>query len=53
MGFNIYKRELELFEKALIVAGLEKYGSQLKLAQALGINRNTLRKKINEYFGRD
>jgi DNA-binding protein Fis len=52
-GFNIYKKELALFEKALITAGLEKYGSQLRLAEALGINRNTLRKKINEHFGRD
>jgi len=49
-GENIYKRELELFEKALISAGLEIYGSQLKLAGVLGINRNTLRKKVNEYF---
>jgi len=49
-GDNLYKEHLELFEKALIKAGLEIYGSQLKLSEVLGINRNTLRKKINEYF---
>ncbi len=49
-GNNIYKKELETFEKALIKSGLELYKSQLKLSEILGINRNTLRKKINEYF---
>ncbi len=49
-GNNVYKEQLELFEKALIEAGLQIYGSQLKLSEILGINRNTLRKKINEYF---
>jgi len=47
-GKNVYKEQLELFEKALITAGLDIYGSQLKLSDILGINRNTLRKKINE-----
>ena len=49
-GINVYKEQLEIFEKALITAGLDIYNSQLKLSEILGINRNTLRKKINEYF---
>ncbi len=48
-GNNFYKESLGIFEKPLLRAGLAKYGSQLKLANILGINRNTLRKKINEY----
>ena len=48
-GNNAYKEYLELYEKPLIEAGLKKYGSQLQLAQVLGINRNTLRKKIHEH----
>ncbi len=47
-GSNIYKEHLEIFEKALLSAGLDIYKSQLKLSDVLGINRNTLRKKINE-----
>jgi len=47
-GINVYKEQLEIFEKALLKAGLDIYGSQLKLSEVLGINRNTLRKKINE-----
>ena len=46
---NGYKVHLALFEKPLLRAGLQKYRSQLKLAGALGINRNTLRKKIHEH----
>ncbi len=49
-GNNVHKEQLEIFEKALIEAGLQIYGSQLKLSEIMGINRNTLRKKINEYF---
>jgi DNA-binding NtrC family response regulator len=48
-GNNAYKKYLELYEKPLIEAGLKKYGSQLQLSQVLGINRNTLRKKIHEH----
>ena len=48
-GNSEYKRHLELYEKPLIEAGLKKFNSQLKLSQILGINRNTLRKKINEH----
>lgn len=48
-GSNAYSKYLSLYEKPLIEAGLRKYGSQLKLSEILGINRNTLRKKINEH----
>ncbi len=48
-GNNAYKEHLELYEKPLIEAGLKKFGSQLQLSQILGINRNTLRKKIHEH----
>lgn len=48
-GNNGYKEHLHLYERPLIQAGLKKYGSQLQLSQVLGINRNTLRKKIHEH----
>ena len=48
-GNNAYKEYLGVYEKPLIKAGLKKYGSQLQLSQVLGINRNTLRKKIHEH----
>jgi len=48
-GNDAYRKYLGLFEKPLIEAGLKKYNSQLQLAQVLGINRNTLRKKIHEH----
>ena len=48
-GDHDYKKFLPLFERPLLQAGLQKYRSQLKLAGILGINRNTLRKKVNEY----
>lgn len=47
-GKNAYKEHLGLYEKPLLKAGLTKFTSQLKLAEVLGINRNTLRKKIYE-----
>lgn len=48
-GNGAYREHLGLYEKPLIRAGLEKFGSQLKLSEILGINRNTLRKKIHEH----
>ena len=48
-GNDNYREHLGLYEIPLIEAGLQKYGSQLQLSQALGINRNTLRKKIHEH----
>lgn len=48
-GNDAYRKYLGLYEKPLIRAGLEKFGSQLKLSKILGINRNTLRKKIHEH----
>jgi len=48
-GNNGYKEHIDLYEVPLIKAGLEKFGSQLQLSQVLGINRNTLRKKIHEH----
>jgi len=50
---NDYKNFLHLYEVPLIKAGLEKFKSQLQLSDKLGLNRNTLRKKIvdnNEYL---
>jgi len=48
-GQDEYREYLGLYEKPLIQAGLKKFGSQLQLSQVLGINRNTLRKKIHEH----
>lgn len=47
-GNDGYREHLSLYERPLIEAGLKKFGSQLQLSQVLGINRNTLRKKIHE-----
>ncbi len=47
-GNNAYREQLPLFEKPLIEAGLKKFKSQLRLSSILGLNRNTLRKKIYE-----
>jgi len=44
-GNNAYREYLPL---PLIEAGLAKFKSQLKLSKVLGLNRNTLRKKIYE-----
>ena len=44
-----YKENLALLEIPMLKAGLKIFGSQLQLSKALGINRNTLRKKLHEY----
>lgn len=41
-----YRNFLYLYEAPLIKAGLNQFKSQLQLADKLGLNRNTLRKKI-------
>lgn len=43
-----YKNFLHIYEVPLIKAGLHKFKSQLQLSDKLGLNRNTLRKKISE-----
>ncbi len=48
-GGNDYRELLPIFDIPLIKSGFKKFGSQLSISRALGINRNTLRKKINEY----
>lgn len=41
-----YRNYLYIYEVPLIRAGLQKFKSQLQLSDKLGLNRNTLRKKI-------
>ncbi len=41
-----YRNFLYLYEVPLIKAGISRFKSQLQLADRLGLNRNTLRKKI-------
>jgi two-component system nitrogen regulation response regulator GlnG len=46
---TVYHEALAVFEKPLIEHALrETQGNQLRAAQFLGINRNTLRKKLGE-----
>ena len=46
---ELYKIFVESIEKPLIEKALERtFGNQLKAAKILGINRNTLRTKINK-----
>lgn len=48
-SFGIYELVLKEIEKPLLRIALEKCrGNQLKTAKLLGINRNTLRKKMRE-----
>ncbi len=46
-----YKKLLELFEIPLLKAAKKVFRSQLQMANNLKINRITLRKKLNKYFG--
>ncbi len=48
-GNNAYRENLSLYEEPLLISGLKKFKSQLKLSAVLGLNRNTLRKKIQEH----
>ncbi|MEP3224547.1 MAG: nitrogen regulation protein NR(I) [Parasphingorhabdus sp.] len=49
-GNSLYNRALEKFERPLLEEILRKAsGNQIKAATMLGINRNTLRKKLTEY----
>ncbi|MFA6396184.1 MAG: Fis family transcriptional regulator [Sulfurimonas sp.] len=46
---NDYRTFLHLYEVPLIRAGIKRFKSQLQLSDKLGLNRNTLRKKIAEH----
>jgi two-component system nitrogen regulation response regulator GlnG len=47
---DLHARVLAMVEKPLFEAVLDSTGgNQLKAAEILGINRNTLRKKITDY----
>ena len=51
-----YRKFLYLYEAPLIKAGLNRFKSQLQLSDKLGLNRNTLRKKIadnKQYLGEE
>ncbi len=48
-GGDDYRELVYLFDIPLIESGFEKFGSQLAMSKAFGLNRNTLRKKINSY----
>ena len=46
---DIYRRVIDLVERPLLETVLERTeGNQIRAAAYLGINRNTLRKKIGE-----
>lgn len=46
---NDYRAFLHLYEVPLIRSGMKRFKSQLQLADKLGLNRNTLRKKIADH----
>jgi len=46
-GENSYKDLLYLFEVPLLKASTKKYKSQVQVAKHLGLNRITLRKKLD------
>jgi DNA-binding NtrC family response regulator len=48
---NSYKTLLEIFEIPLLKASKSLYKSQVQISKRLKINRITLRKKLNKYFG--
>ncbi len=51
-GRNDYRDLLYLFDVPIIKSGYAKFGSQLAISEKFGLNRNTLRKKINDYKDR-
>jgi len=51
-GKNDYRENLHLYDVPIIRSGFKKFGSQLKMSEKFGLNRNTLRRKITEYKGR-
>ncbi|MGN6671585.1 MAG: helix-turn-helix domain-containing protein [Candidatus Nucleicultricaceae bacterium] len=47
---NLYDIILEEMERPLLLLALqESQGNQVKASEILGLNRNTLRKKLNHY----
>ena len=48
-GRNDYRDQLYLFDVPMIRSGFKKFNSQLNMSEKFGLNRNTLRKKINDY----
>jgi two-component system nitrogen regulation response regulator GlnG len=49
-GKNLYPTLMRAVERPLIELALrETHGNQIKAARLLGLNRNTLRKKISEF----
>ncbi len=51
-GRNDYRDLLYLFDVPMIQSGYAKFGSQLAISERFGLNRNTLRKKINDHKDR-
>lgn len=49
VGENIYKDLLYVFEVPLLKASMAKYKSQVQVAKHLGLNRITLRKKLDTH----
>jgi DNA-binding NtrC family response regulator len=48
-GRNDYRDQLYLFDVPMLRCGFKKFNSQLNMSEKFGLNRNTLRKKINDY----
>jgi DNA-binding NtrC family response regulator len=48
-GKNDYRDQLYLFDVPMLRSGFKKFNSQLNMSEKFGLNRNTLRKKINNY----
>jgi len=48
-GKNDYRDKLYLFDVPMLRSGFKKFHSQLNMSEKFGLNRNTLRKKVNDY----